>query len=131
VMTLLPSLLVAAIAPAALSAVGWLPAVAAIAFVLGLAGAGAQLALFDQMMRRIPPEHGVTFSSVDQSLSNLAFMISPNIGGLLTVAIGIRATLLVVAGLGLAAFVLFAAETLGRAPVPQPDTPRLPDGGTQ
>jgi hypothetical protein len=131
VMTLLPSLLVAAIAPAALSAIGWLPAVAAIAFVLGLAGAGAQLALFDQMMRRIPPEHGVTFSSVDQSLSNLAFMISPNIGGLLTVAIGIRATLLVVAGLGLAAFVLFAADTLGRAPVPQPGTPRLPEGGTQ
>ncbi|MEO8274312.1 MAG: MFS transporter, partial [Chloroflexota bacterium] len=100
VMTLLPSLLVAALAPAALSFIGWLPAVAAIAFVLGIAGAGAQLALFDQMMRRIPPEHGVTFSSVDQSLSNLAFMISPNIGGLLTVAIGIRSTLLVVAAIG-------------------------------
>ena len=122
VMILLPSLLVSALAPAVLSFIGWLPAVAAIGFVLGIAGAGAQLALFDQMMRRIPLEHGVTFSSVDQSLSNLAFMISPNIGGLLTVAIGIRSTLLVVAAIGLAALILFATDTLRRA--------RAPEGGT-
>ena len=122
VMTLLPSLLVAALAPAFLSFIGWLPAVAAIAFVLGVAGAGAQLALFDRMMHRIPPEHGVTFSSVDQSLSNLAIMISPNVGGLLTVAIGARSTLLVIAAIGLAAFVLFAIDTRRRAPVPEGGT---------
>lgn len=109
-MTLLPSMLVAALAPAVLSVIGWLPAVAAIAFVAGVAGAGAQLALFDQMMRRIPHEHGVTFSSVDQSLSNLAIMIAPNVGGILAIAIGIRSTLLVVAALGVAAFVLFALD---------------------
>jgi MFS family permease len=109
-MTLLPSLLAAALAPAVLSVIGWLPAVAAIGFVSGVAGAGAQLALFDQMMRRIPPEHGVTFSSVDQALANGAFMIAPNIGGLLAVAIGIRQTLLVVAAVGLVAFVLFALD---------------------
>jgi hypothetical protein len=117
-MTLLPSLLVAALAPAALSLIGWLPAVAAIAFVSGVAGAGAQLALFDQMMRRIPSDHGVTFSSVDQALSNAAIMIAPNVGGLLAVAIGIRSTLLVVAGIGLLAFVLFALDVVGRRAQP-------------
>lgn len=113
VMTLLPSLLVAALAPAVLSMIAWLPAVAAIAFVSGVAGAGAQLAMFDQMLHRIPPEQGVTFSSVDQTLSNLAIMITPNIAGFLALAIGVRETLLVVAGLGLAAFVLFALDTRG------------------
>lgn len=113
-MTLLPSLLVAALAPAVLSVVAWLPAVAAIAFVSGIAGAGAQLAMFDQLMRRIPMEHGVTFSSVDQSLSNLAIVVGPTAGGFLAVAIGVRSTLLVVAVVGLVAFALFAIDTLRR-----------------
>jgi MFS family permease len=112
-MTLLPSLLVVALAPAVLSVIGWLPGVAAIGFVMGVAGAGAQLALFDQMMRRIPPEHGVTFSSVDQTLSNLAIIVAPNIGGLLAIAIGVRPTLLVLAALGLLAFGLFALDARG------------------
>lgn len=122
-MALLPSLLVAALAPALLSAIGWLPAVAAIAFVSGVAGAGAQLALFDQMMRTIPGEHGVTFSSVDQSLSNAAIMIAPVVGGLLTVALGIRETLLVVAIVGLVALILFALDARQR--------PTPPDGATR
>ncbi len=122
-MTLLPSLLVGALAPAALSFIGWLPAVAVIAFVSGVAGAGAQLALFDQMLRTIPHAHGVTFNSVDQSVANGAIMIAPVIGGFLAVAVGVRMTLLVVAALGIAAFILFSMDTLGRA--------RAPEGGTR
>ena len=130
-MTLLPSLLLGALAPAALSFIGWLPAVAVIAFVSGVAGAGAQLALFDQMLRTIPHEHGVTFNSVDQSVANGAIMIAPVIGGFLAVAIGVRMTLLVVAALGLAAFVLFAMDTVGRARVgdPRAPEPRVSEGG--
>jgi hypothetical protein len=109
-MALLPSLLVAALAPAALAFVGWLPAVAAIAFVVGVATAGAQLALFDQFMRRIPTEHGVTFSSVDQSLQNFALVITPNLGGFLALALGARGALIIVAAVGFAAFALFALE---------------------
>jgi Major Facilitator Superfamily. len=109
-MTLLPSLLTLALAPAALSMIGWLPAVAAIAFVTGVAGAGAQLALFDAMLRRIPSEHGVTFSSVDQSLQNLALVIAPNVGGFLALALGVRGALLVVAAVNFAAFVLFLLD---------------------
>lgn len=120
-MTLLPALLVAALAPALLSFVGWLPAVAAIAFVSGVAGAGAQLALFDQMLRTIPADHGVTFSSVDQSLSNAAIMIAPVVGGLLTVAMGVRPTLLVMSIVGLIALALFALDARQR--------PATNDGG--
>jgi MFS family permease len=137
-MTLLPSLLVAAIAPAALFFTDWLPAVAAIAFVSGVAGAGAQLALFDQMLRTIPHEHGVTFNSVDQSVSNAAIMIAPVLGTFLAVAFGVRMTLLVIAGLGLAAFVLFAIDILGRSRVPEArpaegrtTEARPAEGGTQ
>jgi MFS family permease len=107
-MLLLPSMLASAVAPVALAAIGWLPAVAAMAFVIGVAGAGVQLAMFDQFMRRVPVEHGVTFSSVDQSVQNLALVVAPNVGGVLAVVLGVRATLLVVGLVGAAAFVLFA-----------------------
>jgi hypothetical protein len=109
--TLLPSLLALALAPAVLSLIGWLPAVAAIAFVMGVAAAGAQLALFDAFLRRIPIQHGVTFSSVDQSLQNLALVIAPNIGGVIALAFGARATLVVIAAVTFMAFVLFLLDS--------------------
>jgi hypothetical protein len=108
--TLLPALLAMAIAPAILSVVGWLPAVAGIGFLIGIAGAGAQLALFDGLMRRIPPESGVTFSSVDQTVQNFSLIVAPNIAGFLAVALGSRVTLLVVASVGFLAVVLFALQ---------------------
>ena len=107
---LLPALLVMAAAPAVLSIAGWLPIVAALAFVAGVAAAAAQLAMFDALMRRMPREHGVTFSSVDQSIQNFAFVLAPNAGGFLAVAFGARTALLVVAAIGFAAFVLFAVD---------------------
>ena len=122
-MTLLPSMLAAAVAPAMLAAIGWLPAVAAISFVIGLAGAGVQLAMFDQFMRRLPPEHGVTFSSVDQSVQNFALVIAPNVGGVLAVALGVRETLLLVALVGAAAFALFAWNARPAARPPRQASP--------
>jgi MFS family permease len=113
--TLMPSLIVMAAAPAVLSTIGWLPAIAAVAFVMGVAGAGAQLAMFDQLMRNVPHEHGVTFSSVDQSISNLAIVIGPSVGGFLAIAVGARATLLVIAAVGAVAFVLFLLAARARA----------------
>jgi len=113
--TLLPSLLATALGPLVLSTISWLPAVAAVAFATGVAAAGAQLAMFDQLMRRIPTEHGVTFSSVDQSISNLAIVIGPTIGGLLAVAIGVRGTMLFITAIGLVAFGLFLVESRRRA----------------
>ncbi len=109
-LALLPSLFAVAAAPAVLAFVDWLPVVAAISFVIGVASAGAQLALFDAFMHRIPPEHGVTFSSVDQSLQNFALVVAPSAGGILAVAVGAREALLVVAAVGFVALALFALE---------------------
>jgi len=107
-MTMLPSMLAMAVAPAVLSAIDWLPAVAAFGFVFGAAGAGVQLAMFDQLMRRVPLEHGVTFTSVDQSVQNVALVLAPNVGGVIAAASGARVALLVVALVGAVAFFLFA-----------------------
>jgi MFS family permease len=114
---LLPSLLGAALVPAAMAMVGSLPVLAGLALVGGLATAGAQLALFNELMKRVPREHGVTFSSVDQSLQNLALIVAPTVGGLLAVTIGVRYGLVVAALVALVGFALFAREwRLGRRP---------------
>jgi hypothetical protein len=87
---LLPSMLAAALVPAAMALLHDLPVVAALALLGGLATAGTQLGLFDELMKRVPREHGVTFSSVDQTLQNLGLIIAPSVGGLLAVTIGVR-----------------------------------------
>jgi predicted MFS family arabinose efflux permease len=107
---LLPALLGAAWTVALTSVVNWLPAVALLAFAAGIAAAGAQLALFDRMMRTFPKEHGVTFSSVDQSVQNFALVVTPNIAGFLAIALGSRHTLLLTAAVGFVAVALFALE---------------------
>ena len=107
---LLPALSAAAAVPATLSVLRWLPAVAAISFVGGLAAASIQLALFDELMRRIPHEYGVTFSSVDQSLQNLGLIIAPSLGGFLALEIGIRTGLGVTAAVGVMALALFSFD---------------------
>lgn len=124
---LLPALLAAAAATLVLAFVGWLPAVAAIAFVSGLAGAGAQLALFDGLMRTFPKDVGVTFSSVDQSIQNFALIVAPTIGGYLVVALGSRQALLVVASVGFVALALFAREA--RAERRRMDGPKMQKAG--
>jgi hypothetical protein len=107
---LLPSLLAVALVPVGQSVVHWLPAVAVLAFVGGLGAAGAQLALFDQLLSSIPREHGVTFSSVDQSLQNFGLIVGPNVGGLLAATLGVREGLVVASGVVAIALVLFAID---------------------
>jgi len=107
---LLPSLLAVALVPAGQAAIGWLPAVATLAFVSGLGAAGTQLALFDRLLNAIPRAHGVTFSSVDQSLQNLGLILAPNVGGVLAATIGVREGLVVAALVIGLAFALFAID---------------------
>lgn len=107
---LLPSMAIASAVPAAISALGWLPAIAGVAFVGGVATAGTQLALFDELMKRIPREHGVTFSSVDQSLQNLGLVVAPSVGGLLAATIGIRYGLVVAAAIAVVGFAMFVLD---------------------
>jgi MFS family permease len=94
---LLPSLLVATLVPGVLAVLDVGPAGAAISTLGGIATAGANLALFDELMQRVPHSVGVTFSSVDQTVQNLAYVVGPLSGGLLAGAVGIRPGLLVAA----------------------------------
>ena len=107
---LLPSLLAVALVPAGQAALDWLPAVAALAFLSGLGAAGTQLALFDRLLTAIPRAHGVTFSSVDQSLQNLGLILAPNVGGILAATIGVRPGLVVATVVIGLAFALFAID---------------------
>ena len=106
VTVLLPSILVGALVPAGMAVLHDLPTVAGLALIGGLAMAGAQLGLFNELMARVPREHGVTFSSVDQTVQNLGLIVAPSVGGLLAVTIGVRQ------GLGIAALVSLAGAGL-------------------
>ncbi len=59
--------------------------------------AGLNLALFDELMKRIPVSHVVTFTGVQTSLSNLAAIAGPLLGGILADTLGIGPGLLVAA----------------------------------
>lgn len=109
---LLPSMVTAALVPAAMALLHDPPAVAALALVGGLAIAGTQLGLFNELMRRVPREHGVTFSSVDQTLQNLALVIAPSLGGVLAVTVGVRPGLAVAAAVALVGFAMFSQVEL-------------------
>ena len=107
---LLPSILIAALVPAVMAPLSVLPVLAVVALVGGIATAGAQLAMFNELMKRVPREHGVTFSSVDQTLQNLALIVAPSAGGVLAVTIGVRYGLVVAALVAIGGFAMFALD---------------------
>lgn len=109
----LATVLGSALAPAALTLLGSLPLVALLAAVGAVFGAGASLVLFDELMQRVPRRHAVTFTAVDQSAQNLAATFAPLLGGIVAVQFGIRVGLILSAALGVASFLLFAAEGRG------------------
>ena len=111
---LLPALLGTALVPLVLALLNNLGAVAGLAVVSGVFMAGVNLALFDELMKRVPARHGVTFTSVDYTAQNLALMVAPIVGGLLAATIGIRAALVVATAVGLVGFALFALDERGR-----------------
>ncbi len=106
VAVLLPSIVAAAMIPAAMALLNDLPMVAGLSLIGGLAMAAAQLGLFNELMARVPREHGVTFSSVDQTVQNLGLIVAPSVGGVLAATIGVRP------GLGMAALVSLAGAGL-------------------
>jgi len=107
---LLPSMLAAALVPAAMALLHDAPLVAALALLGGLATAATQLGLFNELMKRVPREHGVTFSAVDQTLQNLSLIIAPSGGGLLATTIGVRPGLAVAAAVAVLGFGMFALD---------------------
>ncbi len=107
---LLPSMLVAALVPATMALLSSLPVLPVVALVGGIALAGTQLAMFNELMSRVPREQGVTFSSVDQTLQNIALIVAPSAGGVLAITIGVRYGLVVAALVALVGFAMFAFD---------------------
>jgi predicted MFS family arabinose efflux permease len=106
----------AALQPALLAGTVSVELIAALAGVAAIFSAGADLALFDELMKRVPTRYGVTFSAFDYAIVNVAGIAAPLIGALLADAVGIQVALLVGAGLSLGAFALFAIDR-PKAPV--------------
>ena len=107
---LVPSLLLSALTPAAFFAIHDQAIVVAVSVVAGFTGAGAGLAMFDELMRRVPMRLGVTFASIDQTIQNSALIIAPIVGGSLSAVLGIRPSLVVASVVSLAGFGLFMLD---------------------
>jgi hypothetical protein len=107
---LLVTLLVYALYPAALSLAHELILVAALTALAAVFSAGVDLALFDELMKRIPRPYGVTFTSIDTSLVNGASILAPLAGASLATILGIGVALQIATVIGLVAVVLFALD---------------------
>ena len=114
-LVLVSTLLVTALYPAALSLTDELIAVAGLAAIAAVFSAGVDLALFDELMKRIPRQFGVTFTSIDTTLVNGASILAPLAGATLATAFGVAVALQVATLIGLLAVILFALDTRGRA----------------
>jgi MFS family permease len=112
-LVLLVTLLIGALYPAALSLVDELAVVAALTAVAAIFAAGIDMSLFDELMRRIPRSHGVTFTSIDTTLVNGASIIAPLFGATLAVTLGIETALKVASVIALLGAALFALDLRG------------------
>ena len=115
--------------PLALSLTGSLAVVAVLAAAASLFTAGVDLALFDELMDRIPRQYGVTFTSMDTTFANAATIIAPLVGAAIAETIGIHGALRAGTLVMLCGFVLFAVDIRRRhARAAHAVVDRPPDG---
>jgi hypothetical protein len=82
--------------------------------VASLFSAGVDLALFDELMSRIPREYGVTFTALDTTFANTATIIAPLVGAAIAEAIGIHDALRIGSIITLSSVALFAWDIRNR-----------------
>ena len=111
---LLTTLLVSSLYPVAISLTGNLLVVAVLAAVASLFSAGVDLALFDELMDRIPRQYGVTFTALDTTFANTATIIAPLLGAAIAEAIGIQDALRIGSIITLSSVALFAWDIRNR-----------------
>ena len=116
---LLVVLLASSLYPAALSLTDQLVVVAAFATLAAFFTAGVDLILFDELMRTVPRQYGVTFVSIDTTLVNLATIVTPLAGAALAGFLGIEFALRFGAFVSLCGVVLFV-QTARRQGTPPP-----------
>jgi MFS family permease len=120
---LLWSLAVSGAMPAALALTSSPEVVAVLSAIGAFFAAGSDLALFDEMMLRIPRDQAVMFSGLDYALVNLAGIIGPLTAALLVGFVGLEWALVAGAAVSLVGFLMFVRA--GRA-----DRAVDPAGGT-
>jgi len=117
-MLLLIALVVSSLYPAALSLTDHLVAVAVLVTIASFFTAGVDLILFDELMRTVPRQYGVTFVSIDTTLVNMATIVTPLAGAALAGFLGIEVALRFGAFLSICGVVLFALEARRRGSGP-------------
>jgi MFS family permease len=105
---LLATLLVSSLYPVAISLTGSVLVVAVLAAAASLFSAGVDLALFDELMDRIPRQYGVTFTALDTTFANAATIVAPLLGAAIAETIGIHDALRFGSVITLLSVVLFA-----------------------
>jgi MFS family permease len=111
---LLLVMLVTALYPAALSLTSQQLVVAILGTGAAFFSAGVDLILFDELMRTVPRQYGVTFASIDTTLVNMATIVMPLVGAAITGLAGIETALRVSAFLSLCGLGLFAQQARRR-----------------
>ena len=107
---LLPSTIGAGLFPALLAVTHQELLVAVLVGGYGISLAGIELAIFDELLKAVPPGQAVRFAALDQGASNFAAMTGPITGALISAAAGIPAGLIAAAVVSLIGAGLFAAS---------------------
>jgi hypothetical protein len=93
------------------------PLVAGVIVAAGAAGgAGLSLALFDELMRRVPPARAIAFTAADYAAANAVGILAPLAGAIAADALGLPAALALGGVVGLGGVLLFARDRPGHAP---------------
>jgi len=110
---LLLTLAISGVMPALLAPTTSPEVVAVLSAVGAFFAAGSDLALFDELMGRIPRDQAVTFAGVDYALTNLAGIIAPLVAAVLVGVVGIEWALAAGAAVSLVGLAMFVRA--GRA----------------
>ena len=113
---LLATMLVASIYPALLSVTREVAVVAVLAGAVSVFAAGVDLALFDELMDRIPRTHGVTFTAIDTTLVNLATIVTPLTAAVIVELLDIETALRTATIVALLGVTLFALDVRSGRP---------------
>lgn len=101
------------------------PLLAGVVTAIGAIGsAGLSLALFDELMRRVPSTRAMVFTSADFAAANAAGIVAPLAGALLADAAGLPVALGAGGAIGLVGVGLFALDGRLRLPAPLQHTVR-------
>ena len=83
--------------------------------VYAIGYSGFDLAVFDELMRTVPRDRVVRFTSLDTGVENLAGVIGPLLGAAVAGAIGLAAGLSIAAAIGIGGAILLAWSAFSRA----------------